>query len=124
MGKKITLLPALLLLVAACGPVTSRAPIQTTPDEVNACATVLLGSMGYRIVDDDPLLRADYDRVTVAVIADELRVRGETVVMSGGERFASTRNRMASSAGGTMPTSPSRELRADVKRIALECGGS
>ena len=135
MRERITLLPALLLLCAACGPVTSRAPIQSTPGEANDCAAVLLGSMGYQIVDDDPLLRAerskhaafghqraDYDRVTVAVTADELRVRGETVVMGGGAPLASPRSRVAS--GGTTLTAPSRELRTDVKRIALECGGS
>ena len=135
MREKITLLLALLLLCVACGPVTSRTPIQSTPDQVNDCATVLLGSMGYQIVDDDPLLRAerakhaafghqraDYDRVTVAVTAEELRVRGETVVMSGGAPLASPRSRVGS--GGTTLTAPSRELRADVKRIALECGSS
>jgi hypothetical protein len=137
MRKEITLLPALILILAACGPVTSRAPIQSTPEQANACAGDLLGSMGYQVLDDDPLLRAerakhaafghqraDYDRVTVAVTADELRVRGETVAISGGERTALTRGRPASSAGGTTLTYPSRELRADVKRIALECGGS
>ena|SRR5436190_8612524 len=111
-----------LLFCAACGAVTSRAPIKSTPAETTACAGDLLGSMGYQIVDEDPVLRAerakhvafgrqraDYDRVSVAVIKDQLRVRGETVAMSGN--------------GGASITIPSRELRADVKRITALCGG-
>jgi hypothetical protein len=137
MRKRIAVLPPLLLMFAACGAVTSRAPIKSTPDEVNVCASTLLGSMGYQIVDDDPLLRAerakhagfghqraDYDRVTVAVTAGEIRVRGETVVMNSGVRLASPRGGMSSSGGGTTLTPSSREVRVDVKRITMECGGS
>src|SRR5436309_9589959 len=120
-----------ILLCVSCTPVVSRAPIKSTPDETVACAGGLLGSMGYQILDreDDVraerakhaafgTLRADYDRITVAVIDAQLRVRGETVAMSGGgNRAAATRGAVERSAGGTTATWPSKELRADVKRI-------
>ena len=136
MPSRATVAFAILLLCTACGPVTSRAPIQTTPEAATACAGELLASMGYSLLEQEPVLRAerpkhaaagkmrvDYDRVAVAVDGNQLRVRGETVSMSAGGRFMATRGEVASSAGGTAPTVPSKEVRADVKRVAMECGG-
>ena len=127
---------AFLLLCVACSPITRHAPIQTSPDAAASCAGDLLASMGYDLLEQEPLLRAerakhvafgrmraDYDRVTVAVDAGQLRVRGETVSMSGGAPMMAMRGREASSAGGTTVTRPSKELRADVQRVVTECAG-
>ena len=127
---------ALFLLCAACGPVTSRAPIHSTPEAATACVGDLLASMGYDLIETEPMLRAerpkhaafghqraDYDRVTVAVDAKQLRVRGETVAMSGGAPGLARSSRAVSSPGGATITRPSKQLRVDVQRIAAECGG-
>ena len=87
-----------------------------------ACASDLLGSMDYQLLDHDTEVRAerakhvafghqraDYDRITVVIAHEKLHVRGETVTVSG---------------GNPMATRTSTELRADVQRIAAECGGS
>jgi hypothetical protein len=146
--KAIGIGPALLLLCVACGPVTSRAPIKSTPEEAAACASNLLGSMGYDVLDQNPVRaerakhaaiagsRADYDRVTVAVDQRGLRVRGETVAVSGSAALGRPTAPMGSPrggipsgasaaaiAGGSTMTWPSKELRADVHRLAAECGG-
>ena len=138
MKPHISIALALLFLGAGCTPVISRAPIKSTPDDAFACATGLLQSMGYDVLDHDSGIRAerskhaafgrqqraDYDRVTIAVIGDQLHVRGETVAMSGGNRAVPSRGGVDRTAGGTTMTWPSRELRADVKRIAAGCGGA
>ena len=127
---------ALILLCTACGPVTSRAKIASTPENAVDCAAGLVASMGYRIVDDEDVLRAerpthvafgkgraDYDRISIAVVGDELRVRGETVTMHSGTTMPVMRGNVPSSAaGGTAPSAPTKELREDVKRVAIECG--
>jgi hypothetical protein len=120
--KHVTI--ALALLCAACTPVITHAPMKSTPEDTVACASDLLGSMGYSLLDRDPALRAerskhatfghlraDYDRITVLVSGEKLHVRGETVAVGGG------------SAGGPVATWTSKELRADVQRITAECGG-
>ena len=125
----------LVLLCAACTPVIRHAPIKSTPQEAVDCAGGLLGSMGYELLDHDQDLRAerarhaafgqqraDYDRITVIVSGDEMHVRGETVAMSGGDRAAPMRGSVPRNPGGTTITMPSKELRADVQRIAAECG--
>jgi hypothetical protein len=79
-----------LLFSTACAPVITHAPIKSTPQEAFDCAGGLLGSMGYELVDRDTDLRAerarhaafgqqraDYDRITIAVVDDQLHVRGE-----------------------------------------------
>ena len=127
---------AFLVLCTACSPINSRAPIQSTPDVAAACAGDLLASMGYDLLDQEPMLRAerakhaavgrmraDYDRVTVSVDAGEMRVRGETVSVSGGTPVMAMRGAVAASPGGATQTRPSKELRADVKRIVTECAG-
>jgi len=136
MRIRLTAASVLFLLCAACGAVTSRTAIQTAPEVATACAGDLLASIGYDLLADEPVLRAerskhaaagrmraDYDRVTVAVERGELRVRGETVSVSGGGPALAMRGRVASSPGGATPTRPSKELRADVKRLAIECAG-
>jgi hypothetical protein len=123
---------ALLLLCTACTPVLSKAPIRATPQETVDCASGLLGTMGYQLLDRETALRAerakhasfgglraDYDRITVAVDDAQLHVRGETVAMSTGIMHRGG----ATNAGGTTVTWPSSQLRADVKRITVECGG-
>jgi hypothetical protein len=42
--------------------------------------------------------------------------------MSGGDRAAPTRGALPRNPGGTTVTVPSKELRADVHRIAAVCG--
>ena len=94
----------LALLCAACTPVITHAPIKSTPDETVACASDLLGSMDYQLLDHDTEVRAerakhvafghqraDYDRITVIVADDKLHVRGETVAVSGGKSGADAR---------------------------------
>jgi|SRR5262245_11983833 len=137
MNRRVVSGVALILLGTACGPVISRAKIASTPQRAMDCAAGLLASRGYQVVDVDDVIRAerpkhaafghgraDYDRVSVAIVGDELRVRGETVSMSGGLPMASMRGSVPASggAGGTSPTVPSKEVRADVKRMAIECG--
>ncbi len=123
---------ALALLCAACTPVITHAPIKSTPEETVACASDMLGSMGYSLLDRDPALRAerskhatfghlraDYDRITVLVADEKLHVRGETVAVGGGSPLPMR----GGSAGGPVATWTSKELRADVQRITAECGG-
>lgn len=99
----------------------SHATIQSTPRTAIDCAGGLLGSMGYQLVDREDMVRAerarhvafghqraDYDRISVAVADGKLHVRGETVSMGG--------------AGGISVSLPTKELRADVQRLARECG--
>ena len=135
--RAIVACAAVLAVFTACTPVIRRAPIKTTPQETLDCAAGLLGSMGYQLLDHDQDLRAerakhaaaghqraDYDRITVAVSEARLSVRGETVAMRGGDRAAPMRGALDAQAGGTTVTGPSKELRADVQRIAAECGGA
>lgn len=137
MKHGLTILASFLLLTAGCGAVTSRAPVRTTPQEASACAAELLASMGYDLVEQEPVvrgerakhaafghMRADYDRVAAGVEDGELRVRGETVSMSGGGKAMSLRGDVQSSAGGTTMSAPSKQVRVDVRRIAAECGGT
>ena len=115
---------AFALLAAGCTPVITHAPIKSTPEEAVVCASDVLGSMGYQLVERDAYLRAerakhvtfghqraDYDRITVGVSNAKLHVRGETVTTGG-----------SGVAGGTMATWVSKELRADVERITAQCG--
>jgi hypothetical protein len=126
---------AIALLCYGCTPVVSHATIHSTPETALDCAGGLLGSMGYQLVDREEGLRAerarhaafghqraDYDRISVAVADGKLYVRGETVAMSGGSALPAFRSVDARTAGGATVTLPTKELRADVKRLSLECG--